>query len=216
MKNKEIFKAVNKKYGTKYEVSNFGRIRVTTKSSTKTRTGTLHKQMHTTYIKVSLSHDGKNYTTHMHRLVAEAFIPNPNNKPFVNHKDKDGTNNNVNNLEWTTHSENMQHSADNLKLNSKAKSEKKRIKTTMLNSFEQNLEEIGKDIGGRTVIGIQYKKIIIAKKPVFKWFGIYTCNNCNSEISSPWSQTMRRSKEGRIQYCLKCSRSLKNKDNDIV
>lgn len=48
--------------------------------------------------------------TTVHRLVAEAFIPNPNNLPEVNHIDRDRANNHVNNLEWVTHSDNMKHS----------------------------------------------------------------------------------------------------------
>ena len=61
------------------------------------------------YKRVSLSKDGKVLRVFVHRLVAEAFIPNPLNKPYVNHIDNDPTNNTVGNLEWVTHSENMLH-----------------------------------------------------------------------------------------------------------
>ena len=54
------------------------------------------------YINVVLSKDGKSITYKVHRLVALAFISNPNNYPYVNHKDEDKTNNNVENLEWCT------------------------------------------------------------------------------------------------------------------
>ena len=47
-----------------------------------------------------------------HRFIAECLIPNPNNLSDVNHKDRDRSNNNVNNLEWTTHKNNMLYSRD--------------------------------------------------------------------------------------------------------
>lgn len=58
------------------------------------------------YACVSLSKDGKSLSRTVHRLVAKAFIPNPENKPTVNHKDENKLNNCVDNLEWMTVSEN--------------------------------------------------------------------------------------------------------------
>lgn len=59
------------------------------------------------YKTVVLCKDGKEKSFKVHRLVALAFIPNPNNYPCINHKDEDKTNNDVNNLEWCTHKYNI-------------------------------------------------------------------------------------------------------------
>jgi hypothetical protein len=61
------------------------------------------------YQHVSLYHDGKVYQLSIHRLVALYFIENPDNKPEVNHKNGNKTDNNVKNLEWVTTSENIIH-----------------------------------------------------------------------------------------------------------
>lgn len=57
--------------------------------------------------------NGKKYYKRVHRLVANTFIPNPENLPQVNHKDGNKLNNNINNLEWCTNSDNTQHGYDN-------------------------------------------------------------------------------------------------------
>ena len=54
-----------------------------------------------------------------HRIIAEAFIPNPENKPEVNHKDLNKLNNDLLNLEWSTHKENMMHAGRSGVLGSK-------------------------------------------------------------------------------------------------
>ena len=61
------------------------------------------------YLKITLWKDGKSYTRRVHRLVAEQFIPNPDNLPVVNHIDGNKKNPDVNNLEWCTQQENVQH-----------------------------------------------------------------------------------------------------------
>jgi hypothetical protein len=60
------------------------------------------------YRTVRLSGDKKTHTQFIHRLLACAFISNPENKPFVNHKDGNKLNNTLSNLEWVTHQENVQ------------------------------------------------------------------------------------------------------------
>ena len=52
------------------------------------------------YLRVCIFTNGKRRLAFVHRLVASAFIPNPNNRQWVNHKDENKTNNKVNNLEW--------------------------------------------------------------------------------------------------------------------
>lgn len=61
------------------------------------------------YMLVDMRKNGKRYMKLVHRLVAEAFLPNPENLPQINHKDGNKANNNVNNLEWCTCSENQFH-----------------------------------------------------------------------------------------------------------
>lgn len=98
----EIWKPI-KGFESYYEVSDLGNIR---------RNGNMLKQMYnkqTGYFSVTLSVDGKTTRKYTHRLVAMAFIPNPENKPQVNHKDCNKTNNVVINLEWATNKENNTH-----------------------------------------------------------------------------------------------------------
>lgn len=62
------------------------------------------------YLHVGLYQNGKQKVKRVHRLVAEAFIPNPDNKPYINHIDGNRQNNDVSNLEWCTQAENVWHS----------------------------------------------------------------------------------------------------------
>lgn len=94
-------------YEKLYQVSNLGRVKNANDKILKG--GYLNKR----YLAVGLTKNGLLKTMTIHRLVAIAFIPNPENKLQVNHKDGVKKNNNANNLEWNTHSENTFHAYKN-------------------------------------------------------------------------------------------------------
>lgn len=81
-----------------YQVSSRGNVRSCYKGEWKL----IIKSKTYGYEHVLLYKDKTRKNARVHRLVAEAFIPNPNNLPFVNHKDENRSNNNVDNLEWCT------------------------------------------------------------------------------------------------------------------
>lgn len=119
---KEIWKPI-KNYEGFYEVSNLGRVKSLQRGVPYKRWGDSLKTIQTKilsqkkstalYEQVVLSKNGakKDYLTH--RLVAETFIPNPENKPEVNHIDGNKKNNSLKNLEWVTRIENKEHARIN-------------------------------------------------------------------------------------------------------
>lgn len=106
---KEVWKDVVG-YEGYYQVSNLGRVKSVDRYIEHYRGGKTFKKgkikalnvRKDGYVSVQLSKDAKARTLRVHRLVAEAFIPNPNNLPQVNHKDENKGNNHVSNLEWCT------------------------------------------------------------------------------------------------------------------
>lgn len=91
----------------KYQISNQGIVR-----NQYGHILTPYKTKHG-YMKLDLWQDSKRKKFYIHRLVAEAFIPNPDNLPQVNHMDGNKENNVVENLEWCTAEGNVKHSIDN-------------------------------------------------------------------------------------------------------
>lgn len=73
------------------------------------------------YKRVSLYKDGKPKHFFVHQLVAQTFIPNPLSLPYVNHKDENPNNNNIENLEWCTQKYNINYGTRNLKVSSHAR-----------------------------------------------------------------------------------------------
>ena len=100
-----------------YEVSNTGQVR-------NCRGKLLRPGLnHNGYLKCVLCKKGKTKTIYIHRLVAQAFLLNPDNLPQVNHKDEDKTNNSVDNLEWCGAKYNVNYGC----------AQDKRVKTNIIN-----------------------------------------------------------------------------------
>lgn len=111
-------------YNGKYKISNDGLVKSTVGNEKILKPFTTEKG----YLKIRLSKKGKEKNYRIHRLVAEAFIPNPNNYPQVNHKDECKTNNTVwinedgsidqekSNLEWCTNEYNVNYGTHNQRI----------------------------------------------------------------------------------------------------
>lgn len=88
----------------KYEVNEEGQVRRNSRI--------LKPEIRSGYYSVGLCSHGKKKHMRIHRLVAQAFIPNPENLPMINHKDENKLNNNINNLEWCDNTYNSQYPND--------------------------------------------------------------------------------------------------------
>lgn len=109
---KEVWRAIPE-YEGYYEASSLGRIRSVPRNGTR-KNGTIltPNVKKSGYANVLLSKNDIRKTHRIHRLIAQAFIPNPEDKPQVNHKNGDKLDNRVDNLEWATSRENIRHKFD--------------------------------------------------------------------------------------------------------
>lgn len=114
------------------------------------------------YLNVNLSKNRKRKNANIHRLVAKAFIPNPDNKPEVNHVDTNKKNNRADNLEWATTKENIRHAW-----------EKGLCKPTIPPS------PVDKDLNLVAIIVTSYKQGVVTQKEVADRFGISVGTVCN-------------------------------------
>lgn len=128
----EVWKDI-KGYEGLYQISNLGRVKSLQKIVNQRRRSCYTKEkilkpnvLWTNYLYVNLYKNKKPKHCLIHKMIAIAFIPNPMNKPFVNHIDGNKQNNSIDNLEWVTSSENNLHAIRNSLR--KYETQKKKIK----------------------------------------------------------------------------------------
>ena len=122
----EVWKPI-KNYEGFYEISNLGNVRSLSHMRKNKNGFYIQKGKNikaginrkTGYLMVSLSKNGKTQTKYIHKLVAEAFIDNPNNFICVNHLDENKKNNNVDNLGWCNHKINNNYGTRNKRISQK-------------------------------------------------------------------------------------------------
>lgn len=102
---------------------------------------TVHPRKKLNYYRIRLSKNHTNKLVYVHRLVAMAFIPNPNNFPFIDHIDRNGLNNNVSNLRWCDQKMNMNNEKTRI-VHVKALREKSLKKKSLIT---QNVKELSTD-----------------------------------------------------------------------
>ncbi len=102
--------------------------------------------------------DGKQHHEYIHKLLAEKFIPNPNNLPTINHKDENRLNYSLNNLEWVTYQYNNTYNNRHLKASEKLKGKSpwNKGQTNILSI--QTKQKISRSMKGHPFWGNQYTK----------------------------------------------------------
>jgi hypothetical protein len=151
-KEDEVWKDIEGYVGL-YQISSYGRVRsldreVMYEEKCKLRKGkvlTLQSDSYGYHV-TNLNKEKKRKEHKVHRLLSQAFIPNPFNKPYINHIDGDKQNNNLNNLEWCTPKENMVHSAEN-NLNNRNKAVEKYGTNGDLVKVYYSIREASRDSG---------------------------------------------------------------------
>ena len=103
----------------------------------------LKQQQARNYLSIELHKDNNRKNYFIHRLVAETYIPNPHNLPEVNHIDENKYNNCVDNLEWVSHKDNMNHGTQKERASTKCKKRIRCIETdTVYNSTKEAAEAL--------------------------------------------------------------------------
>lgn len=206
----EIFKDISGYEGL-YTISNTGKVISLSKNDgngyrDRELIQEIIKRNHTNYRRVTLSKNGKTKRFQVHRLVAIAFLENSEKKPFVNHIDSNGENNNVKNLEWNTQKENMEHSKNknrsystNVMQIKQELATKKRIE----NRNEKSKINFGKTFGFVKILEETREKIGNYKFGHNRFQYKCLCTRCN--FTESWKEIYLL-KSGKYVQCQSCTK----------
>lgn len=175
-----------------YQVSNLGRVKslernVNIKSSSKklfpVKEKILSQSKNTPYCFVTLQKDKKGFRCSVHRLVAKTFIPNPQNLPFINHKDENKRNNNVENLEWCTQKYNANYGTSRERLSRQAS-----IPIAKFSLSGDFIEKYQSALEAENLTGIRRTNICKCCKGERHSAGGYLWSYLNSEPKTEWDE----------------------------
>ena len=156
--NIEVWKNIQG-YEELYQVSNLGRVRSLDKKvkcrggKYRLMKGQIIRPIHSgaNYSAVNLYKNKHHHMQYVHRLVAEAFIPNPNGHLEINHKDENKGNNNVSNLEWCNRTYNNNYGTHNARTSETRKSNSRYARQSIKNGQKQSKPVIQLTLEGKVI-----------------------------------------------------------------
>ncbi|MGL5156924.1 MAG: NUMOD4 domain-containing protein [Aeromonas veronii] len=205
-----------KGYEGLYEVSSYGNVRALERTVTnkngkpqkypaKLLKPDVNVRSNTTYLRVTLCKEHQTKRFQVHQLVALAFIPVDPERPFINHIDNNGLNNEVSNLEWCTHSENMLHAQKQGRLfTAQSKGGRKGSRKEVASAIKNSEGMVG-NLYHYWFINDHYVK----KRPNGKgdYRVLCTCTLCNTQYDRSAKCILR----GGTKSCKKCALTVRRR-----
>lgn len=204
----EVYKDI-KDYEGLYKVSNYGNVFSVRNNKNLALCRMVTNS--TTYYRVDLVKDKVKKRESVHRLVASAFLANPEVKPCVNHIDNNGSNNYVSNLEWCTYSENLKHAQHQGRLYEAQR--KGGVVTTDKAKAAALVDAktmVGKTYGTQKVVEHLGLRKVGSKGEVYRHCFKCVCTNCGNE-----TEVFRESLKSDSISCKPCSDRKKTLDRYV-